>query len=127
MRKKTLLVVGTAVVVLGLVIVNVPDLRDEFREMQADRRISRGQALAGVYCASCHLEPPPDILPPKRLQVALAYMGYMLGRNNIDYLLDHAQFARANVKSKRSYLVQAYIRPAGPLLSERYGEALRCY
>ncbi len=127
MRKKTLLVVGTAVVVLGLVIVNVPDLRDEFREMQADRRISRGQALAGVYCASCHLEPSPDILPQKSWQVALAYMGYMLGMNNIDYLLDHAQFARENVKSKRSYLGKENMLPDGPLLSESDWESLRYY
>lgn len=128
MRKKTLLIVaGTAVAVLGLVIVNVPDLRDEFREMQADRRFSRGQALAGVYCASCHLEPPPNILPKKSWQVALAYMGYMLGMNNIDYLLDHAQFARENVESKRSYLGKENMLPDGPLLSESDWESLRYY
>lgn len=128
MRKKPLLIVaGTAVAVLGLVIVNVPDLRDEFREMQADRRFSRGQALAGVYCASCHLEPPPNILPKKSWQVALAYMGYMLGMNNIDYLLDHAQFARENVESKRSYLGKENMLPDGPLLSESDWESLRYY
>jgi hypothetical protein len=128
LRKNPLLiVVGSALAVLGLVIVNVPDLRDEFREMQADRRFSRGQALAGVYCASCHLEPPPNILPQKSWQVALAYMGYMLGMNNIDYLLDHAEFSRENVKSKRSYLGKENMLPDGPLLSESDWESLRYY
>lgn len=128
MRKTSVLIVaGTTLAVLCLVIVNAPDLRDGFRQMQADGRLSRGQALAGVYCASCHLEPSPDILPKKSWEVALAYMGYMLGMNNIDYLVDHPEFAQENVKSKQSYLGKENMLPDGPLLSESEWESLRYY
>mgnify|MGYP006203560821 CR=1 FL=1 len=47
---------------------------------QTDRALAaRGAELAGVYCASCHLEPRPEILPQQSWRAALGYMGYYLG------------------------------------------------
>jgi len=126
-KKPVLIAVGTALVVLCVVIVSFPALRDKFHEMQAGRQFSQGQELASVYCANCHLEPSPNILPKHSWQVALAYMGYMLGMDNIDYLVDHPEFAQENVKSKQSYLRKENMIPDGPLLSESEWESLRYY
>ena len=106
MAKRKQLAIGTALFLVCLLIVSFPVLRDEFRDFQDERQISRGRELASVYCSSCHLEPAPDILPRKSWEVALAYMGYMLGMEDIDYLADHPEFAQENVKSKRTYLAK---------------------
>jgi VCBS repeat protein len=124
---RKLLSIGIVLIVTSIVIVIFPVLRDGFRELQDERRLSRGQELANVYCSSCHLEPSPDILPKKSWPVALAYMGYMLGMDNIDYLVDHPEFAQDNVKSKRTYLVKENMIPGAPLLSESDWESLRFY
>ena len=76
--------IGTAVIAVCLLIIILPDLRDWLRENESERRLSRGRELANVYCSSCHLEPAPDILPKQSWQVALGYMGYMLGMENLD-------------------------------------------
>ena len=124
-RKK--LAIGTALITACLVIIFSPALRDEVREIQSERELSRGQELASVYCSSCHLEPSPDILPKKSWEVALAYMGYMLGIENIDYLAEHPEFAQENVKSKQTYLIEENMSPAAPLLGEKDWATLRHY
>ena len=50
------LAIGIALITVCLVIVSLPALRDEVREIQSERELSRGQELASVYCSSCHLE-----------------------------------------------------------------------
>jgi hypothetical protein len=122
-----LLIIGAALVAACIVILNFPFLRDEFRELQAERQFSHGQKLARAYCATCHLEPSPDILPKKSWEMALGYMGYMLGMENIDYLVGHPEFAQENVKSKLSYLIREEMFPDAPLLSDSDWQALRNY
>lgn len=123
MANRKQLAIGTAVIVVCLVIVIFP-----FRsELQGERQLSRGRELANVHCSSCHLEPTPDILPKKSWEVALAYMGYMLGMVNVDYLVDHPDFVQENVKSKQTYLIKENMIPDAPLLSETEWEALRYY
>ena len=126
-KKPVLIAVGAALVGLCVVIVSFPGLRDRFHEMQARNQFSRGQELASVHCASCHLEPSPNILPKKSWEVALAYMGYMLGMKNLDYLADHPELGQENVKSKQSYLIKENMIPDAPLLSESDWDALRYY
>ena len=121
------LVIGGAVIVACLLILRFPDLRDGLHELQDERQVSRGAELANVYCSTCHLEPPPDILPKKSWETALGYMGYMLGIENVDYLADHPEFAQENVKSKRTYLLDENMIPEAPLLSESEWDALRFY
>ncbi len=127
MVTRKILSIGIALIALSIVIVVFPVLREGFRELQDERRLSRGQELANVYCSTCHLEPSPDILPGKSWEVALGYMGYMLGMENIDYLADHPEFARENVKSKQTYLRKENMLPDAPILSESDWESLRYY
>jgi len=121
------LAIGAALIATCLVIVFLPNIRDGYRESQDQRRVSDGRELARVYCSSCHLEPSPDILPKKSWEVALAYMGYMMGLDNIDYLAGHPEFAQENVKSKRTYLVTENMIPDAALLSESDWATLRYY
>ena len=119
------LAIGTTLIAACLVIVAFPVLRDGVRGLQGERQLSRGRELANVYCSSCHLEPAPDILPKKSWEVALAYMGYMLGIENIDYLAGHPEFAQENVKSKLSYLIKEGMFPGTSLLSDSDWQSLR--
>jgi len=119
--------VGLALVAACLIIVATPWLRGEIDAMQVERKLSAGKHLAGVYCASCHLEPAPDILPKRSWETALGYMGYMLGIENVDYLADHPEFAQENVKSKLTYLIREKLFPEAPLMSESDWDALRYY
>lgn len=119
--------VGLALIAACVIIVATPWLRDEIDAMQVERKLSAGKQLAGVYCASCHLEPAPDILPKRSWETALGYMGYMLGIENVDYLADHPEFAQENVKSKLTYLIREKLFPATPLLSASDWDALRYY
>jgi hypothetical protein len=89
--------------------------------------LSKGKQLANIYCSSCHLESPPSILPKQSWEMTLAYMGYMLGIDNIDYLADHPEFARENVLAKKKFLNEDNLVPTVPLLSESDWEALRYY
>jgi len=121
------LTIGAVLVAVSLVIVMFPDIEDKYREFQHERRLNRGRDLASSYCASCHLEPSPDILPKKSWEVALGYMGYMMGMLNVDYLADHPDFAQENVKSKQKYLTKENMIPDAPLLSEDDWATLRDY
>ena len=121
------LAIAAAVVAVGLVVILFPYVRDEYRSHQLEQHLLRGQDLASTYCSGCHLEPSPDILPKRSWEVALGYMGYMLGMLNIDYLADHPEFAQENVKSKQRYLSKENMVPAAPLLGEDDWAALRDY
>ena len=127
MINRTQIGIGTAVIAVCLLIIILPDLRDWLRENESERRLSRGRELANVYCSTCHLEPAPDILPKHSWQVALGYMGYMLGMENLDYLAEHPEFAQQNVQSKQKYLIKENMIPDTPLLSESDWDTLRYY
>ena len=127
MVKRTRLVFGVILVAACLVVAAIPFLRVEFGEYQNERRLSRGQELAATFCSACHLEPAPDILPKRSWETALAYMGYMMGIDKIDYLDDHPEFAQENVQSKRQYLVKENMIPDAPLLTQEQWDALRYY
>lgn len=121
------LVIGGAVIALGVLILSAPNIRDGIRELRYERDISRGRQLASIYCSTCHLEPSPDILPKKSWETALGYMGYLLGMDKLDYLADHAEYAQENVKSKQTYLLAERMIPEAPLLTESEWQALRFY
>jgi len=121
------LAIRTTLIAACLLIVAFFVFRDELRELQSERQADRGRELASIYCSSCHLEPAPDILPRKSWEVALAYMGYMLGIEDIEYLADHPDFAQENVKSKLGYLIREEMFPDTPLLSDSDWQTLRNY
>jgi hypothetical protein len=120
-RKKYL--IATVLIITGLVTL----LSQVYGPSENINKLSKGKELANVYCSSCHLEPAPDILPKRSWEMALAYMGYMMGMDNIDYLANHPEFARDNVISKQKFLIEDNMVPAAPLLSESDWEALRYY
>jgi len=126
LKRKTL-ATGIVIIVACLLVVSLPSLRDELRAWQDDSRLSQGRELAQVYCSTCHLEPEPDILPQKSWPVALAYMGYMLGMVNTDYLASEPDFAQENVRSKQTYLTKEHMMPDTPRLSESQWALLRHY
>ncbi len=97
----------------------------EDREREALMTV--GRDLAGQYCAACHLEPPPDILPKRSWEAALGYMGYWLGITDLGFLDDHPEFVQANVSSRHEALVRENAFPASPALDEADWEALRYY
>jgi len=124
--RKTLLI-GIALLVIGILVAAAPAIRSVLSEREHERKLSRGQELAAEYCSVCHLQPPPEILPKRSWEAALGYMGYMLGMENTDFLADHPSFAQENVRSKRDFLIMENALPAAPLLSEAEWEALRYY
>lgn len=121
------LTIGFILLGTGLMITIMPALNDGRHERQSAQQLSHGKEMAAIYCASCHLEPDPEILPKRSWETVLGYMGYMLGKENIDYLLDHPDFGQENVKSKRKYLGLEKRIPESPLLSDSEWEALRYY
>ena len=89
--------------------------------------LAMGQNLAGQYCAACHLQPPPDILPKRSWEAALGYMGYWLGIDDLSFLDEHPEFVRSNVSSRHEVLVRESAFPTSPALDEAAWEALRYY
>jgi len=96
-------------------------------QVQRQRELQRGAELAGLYCAACHLEPTPDILPKHSWAAALGYMGYWLGIENTDYLNDDPTFVQANVRSRVQFLQRDNLFPATPALNDQDWEVLRDY
>lgn len=121
------LTIGIVLMGTGVVIAIAPTLRNVLHEKQSAQQLSDGKALSAVYCATCHLEPDPKILPKRSWETVLGYMGYMLGMENIDYLAEHPDFGQENVKSKQKYLGLENSVPESPLLSDSEWEALRYY
>ncbi len=89
--------------------------------------LAEGRNLAGQYCAACHLEPPPDILPKRSWEAALGYMGYWLGIEDLSFLDDHPEFVFSNVSSRHEVLVRENAFPSSPVIDEAAWEALRYY
>ena len=118
---------GTILIAVFLLIATFPFYRDLLDNFQNERRMSQGRELAATYCSACHLEPNPDILPKQSWEMALAYMGYMMGMENVDYLSSHPQFAQENAASKQKYLIKENMIPDSPLLSESQWDTLRNY
>lgn len=114
-------------IAICLIIAAVLIFRDLPGELANKRKLARGKQLASVHCATCHIEPQPNILPKRSWETVLGYMGYMLGIENIDYLADHPDFARENVTSKQQYLVLENMVPAAPLMEESDWDTLRYY
>lgn len=127
MSNRNKIYIGVAVISACLLIAAFPGLRDLWLESQSDRKLSQGRELASAYCSTCHLEPDPEILPKRSWEMALAYMGFMMGIDNVDYLADHPDFARENLQSKQKYLTKDNMIPDAPLLGESDWEALRYY
>jgi len=92
-----------------------------------ERSLAYGASLAGQYCAACHLEPDPDILPKRSWEAALGYMGYWLGMDNLDYLEEHPEFGQINVASRHEVLERENALPGGAALTESDWAALRNY
>ncbi len=124
-RKQILIAAGVGVVLLAMA--TFPAFRQQLSSLQDHRRLLRGEELASVYCASCHIEPEPAMLPKRSWEMVLAYMGYMMGIDDIGYLADHPEFAQENVRTKRAYLIEEEMYPDTPLLSASDWEALRYY
>ena len=115
---KKYVVIGTGLIVLltvGIV------------QIQRYRALQRGAELAALYCATCHLEPPPASLPKRSWEAALGYMGYWLGIENIDFLDEAPEFARDNVATRHAALVRDDFFPDAPLLNEEQWASLRNY
>ena len=127
MRSRKKLTIGIVLVGTALVLAALPVAWEAYSDLQDQRKLDAGRALAGVYCASCHLEPVPDILPKRSWEAALGHMGYWLGMENIDYLADHPDFAQETVRSRRVILARDNALPNEPLLEETQWEALRYY
>ena len=72
MRSRKKLTIGIVLVGGALVVAALPAIREAYTELRDQRKLAEGRALAGVYCASCHLEPVPDILPKRSWQAVLA-------------------------------------------------------
>ena len=123
MISRNIYVMVTVLAITGLVIA----LSQLNGRSEPTGKLSKGKELANVYCSSCHLEPAPNILPKRSWEMALAYMGYMLGMENVDYLVNHPEFAQDNVIGKLKFLREDNMVPAIPLLSESDWEALRFY
>ena len=127
MRSRSKLTIGIVLVGIALVVGAFPVIREAVSDLQNQRRLDEGRALAAGHCASCHLEPAPDILPKRSWNAVLGYMGYFLGIENIDYLADDPELARVNVSAKREYLLLEGVLPTSPLLNESDWDALRYY
>src|SRR5687767_10446968 len=73
----------------------------------------RGEALVGQYCGSCHLPPPPHILPQKSWPFVIDWMGNYLGIQNL--------------KGGLADLVHPGRVPPGPMVGKEDLEAIRSY
>jgi hypothetical protein len=93
----------------------------------SEAQLAAGRDLARQYCAACHLEPPPEILPKRSWEAALGYMGYWLGIEDLSFLDDYPEFVQSNVSSRHEVLVRENAFPASPALDEADWEALRYY
>jgi hypothetical protein len=82
-RKRALLGI-TITLGITLLVSIVAAYQSRSRNLQAERLIARGEELANQYCTACHLATDPSILPKRSWEVALGYMGYWLGIENID-------------------------------------------
>ena len=78
MKRKGIVITIVVVATLLFIAAN-PVLREKFADFQHERELARGKELAASYCAACHLEPMPAMLPRKSWEMVLGYMGYMLG------------------------------------------------
>jgi hypothetical protein len=128
MRLDRKLAVRVALLGVALAVMAGPAAVQRWSAARAERAtVARGAELASTYCAACHLEPDPSILPTRSWRAALGYMGYYLGKTNIEYLRDDPQFALENVASRYSALLRDGVVPAQPLLDDEDWAALRFY
>lgn len=109
-----------AAVVIGATAVGVV-------QVQRQRLLQEGAELATLYCASCHLEPEPDMLPKRSWETVLGYMGYWLGIEDISFLDGAPEFARENVANRHEALLREGVFPDAPLLNEEDWASLRGY
>jgi hypothetical protein len=82
-------------------------------------RIRRGRQLAGVFCSSCHLNPPPEMLPRDTWDFVLTWMGNFLGYEHrqppFANLVRPEQVARRPRLSRPDFdAIRAYYRHAAP-------------
>ena len=125
-RKRALLGI-TITLGITLLVSIVAAYQSRSRNLQAERLIARGEELANQYCTACHLATDPSILPKRSWEVALGYMGYWLGIENIDYLDDDPEYAQRHASSQHAVLQRENVFPAQPALSEEDWAAIRTY
>ncbi|MDH4126535.1 MAG: VCBS repeat-containing protein [Gammaproteobacteria bacterium] len=87
----------------------------------------RGRELAATVCASCHLLPGPDILTRQSWDIALTYMGLLLGIDDTARFDDAPPYVRTFVNGRKKLLGQDGVLPAGPLIVERDWQAIRAW
>lgn len=75
--------------------------------------LERGRELAELHCTSCHLLPPPEILPGAAWDFVLTWMGNLLGHSHREPPFDQ--------------LVSPHQIPPEPLLPGEDLEAIRAY
>ena len=121
------LVQAPVLVALGLVATAAPVSPRRVQDTERQSRIEQGRELAAQHCATCHLEPAPDILPKQSWETALAYMGLWLGMQNFDYLDDHPTHGQDNVRNRRDLLERENVLNTAPVLTDSEWEALRFY
>ncbi|MGI9257524.1 MAG: FG-GAP repeat domain-containing protein [Gammaproteobacteria bacterium] len=125
-RKRALLGI-TITLGIALLVSIVAAYQSRSRNLQAERLLARGEELANQYCTACHLATDPSILPKRSWEVALGYMGYWLGIENIDYLDDDPDYAQRHASSQHAVLQRENVFPAQPALSEDDWSAIRHY
>ena len=91
---------------------------DAIKTVDAER-IRRGRQLAGVFCSSCHLNPPPEMLPRGTWDFVLTWMGNFLGHEHrqppFAKLVRPEQVARRPVLSRKDFdAIRAYYRHSAP-------------
>lgn len=82
--------------------------------------IEKGKALAGEYCASCHLLPKPDLLNREIWPAVLEKMGHRLGiHQDYDQLFEKGEGGRK--------VRQSGIYPKQPLLAAEEWDAINTF
>jgi hypothetical protein len=127
MRRPKKATSGIVFLAIGSVIAAALLITQWLRNLEHDARIERGRALASVRCATCHLEPPPDILPKRSWETTLGYMGLRLGMDETERVSGRSTAVQDYVASRREMLERENAIPAAPLLDESDWEALRYY
>jgi hypothetical protein len=112
----------------ALTVIVGPAALHRYRTLDAARQTAdHGAMLAAGICGTCHIQPTPDILPVRSWRAALGYMGFYLGKTNLDYLRQDPEFAQQNVASRYGNLRRDGVVPEQPLLDDADWEALRFY
>ena len=125
-KKRALFSAAVALSAVSFIVaVTAYQTRSQTRE--AERLLNHGQELANQFCTACHLATDPSILPKRSWAAALAYMGYWLGMENLDYLEDDPEYTQIGLSSRHEVLERENVLPGQPALTEDDWAAIRHY